>query len=314
MFNTEDTYAYFQGNIVPFPEANLSIMTHAFNYGTGYFGGIRGYWNEEHQQLHLFRLQEHYDRLCRSGRLMMMSFAENYTFEQFQDIIMQVLQKSNIRSDVYIRPIVYKSSLEIGPRMHNIDDDFTIYLVPLGDYVALTGLRCGVSSWRRVTDNALPARGKINGAYVNSAFAKTEALQNGYDEAIVLDEDGFVVEGSAENIGIVRDGTIITPSFSSAILEGITLKTVKTLATDHKIPLIERSIARTELYSADEVFLCGTGAQISPVIEIDNRPIADGKPGKISTLLQEHYFNLVKGKTPQSPHHKQWLTPVYKNT
>ncbi|MEI6222878.1 MAG: branched-chain amino acid transaminase [bacterium] len=308
MFKTEETYTYFQGKIVPFHEAKVSVMCHAFNYGTGFFGGIRGNWNEEEQQLYIFRLEQHYKRLSSSSRLLLMKFHEKVSFEMFENVILDVVKKSNIKSDVYIRPLVYKSSDIVGVRLNDLEDDWTVYLAPLGDYVPLTGIRCCSSSWRRISDNAISARGKITGSYANSAFSKSEALMHGFDEAIVLDQNGFVVEGSAENLFIVREGTIITPNFSSDILEGITRKTILQLAQDHGIPIVERSIGRTEIYYADELFLCGTGAKVCPVIEVDYRKIGDGTPGPIATRLQKLYFDTVKGKIPQ---YKNWLTPVY---
>lgn len=308
MFKTEESYAYFEGAVVPFSQAKISVMNHAFNYGTGFFGGIRGNWNEEEQQLYVFRLKDHYERLCGSSRLMMMTFHLKTSFEKFSSVIIEIIKKSNIKSDVYIRPLVYKSSTIVGVRLHDLEDDWTAYMAPLGDYISLEGITCGTSSWRRISDNAISARGKITGAYANSALSKTEAVLNGFDEAIVLDENGCVVEGSAENLFLVRQGVLITPPYSSDILEGITRKTMLQLAKDEGIPLVERQIGRTELYYADEIFLCGTGAKVSPVITIDHRPIGNGKAGPISTKLQKLYFDVVKGKIEK---YKNWLTAIY---
>ncbi len=309
MFNTEDTYAYFEGKIVPFKEAKVSVMNHAFNYGTAVFGGVRANWNEEEQQAYLFRPADHFKRLADSSRLMFMTFHERYTAEEFTKICAELIKKSNLKEDVYFRPVVYKSTEIVGVRLHNLDDELTIYMIPLNDYVPLTGLRCGFSSWRRTSDNAIPARGKINGSYVNSAFSKTEAVKNGFDEAIVTDQEGHVVEGSAENLFIIRDGVAYTPSPSSDILEGITRKTLMQLLRDDLgVQVIERNIGRTELFYADEVFLCGTGAKVAPVVEIDHRMIGNGKAGPISQKLQTLYFDVVKGNVAK---YKSWLAPIF---
>jgi branched-chain amino acid aminotransferase len=211
---------------------------------------------------------------------------------------------------VYVRPIVYKSSETIGVRLHNLDADITIFGVPFGQYIDTEGgIRAQVSSWRRSDDNAIPARGKITGAYVNGALAKSEAQLNGFDEAIVLTSDGHVSEGSAENLFIVKDGVLITPPVTDNILEGITRRRLMELARDEfGATVVERSIDRTELYNADEVFLCGTGAQISPVIEIDRRAVGAGRPGPLTRDLSRTYFDAVRGRNPA---YRDWLTPVY---
>ena len=211
--------------------------------------------------------------------------------------------------DVYMRPLIYKSSELIGVRLHNLDADFTIFAIPFGKYIDTeTGVRAQVSSWRRTDDNAIPARSKITGAYVNSALAKSEAQLNGFDEAIVLTQDGHVSEGSAENLFIVRDGMLITPPVSDNVLEGITRRRLMSVADDMGVSVIERSIDRTELYTADEIFLCGTGAQVSPVIEVDRRTVGDGSPGPITSRLSHTYFDAVRGKLDA---YRSWLTPVY---
>jgi branched-chain amino acid aminotransferase len=305
---TSDLWAFFRGEIVPLADANISVMTHGFNYGTAVFEGIRAYWNEDEEQLYALELPAHYRRIHRSASLLLMEIAQ--TPEELAEITIDLLRRDNLRQDAYVRPIVYKSSETIGVRCHNLDADITIFAVPFGQYIDThDGIRAQVSSWRRVDDNAIPARGKITGAYVNGALAKTEAQLNGFDEAIVLTSDGHVSEGSAENIFLVRDGVLLTPPVTDNILEGITRRRLIEIASsDLGVEVVERSIDRTELYAADEVFLCGTGAQISPVVEIDRRRVADGRPGGVTRALSERYFDAVRGRVPA---YRDWLTPVY---
>lgn len=301
-------FAYFQGKIIPFAEAKISVMTHAFNYGTGVFEGIRAYWNAKEKQMFVLKMEDHYQRLLHSCKIMNIDIKKSV--KELCDITIELLKKNNYKEDVYIRPLAYKSDTKIGVRLHDLADDLTIYLAPFGDYLDVTkGIKCMVSSWTRIDDTMIPARGKITGIYVNSAFSKTEAMLNGFDEAIVMDNTGHVVEGSAENLFIIRNGVAITPAVNENILEGITMKEViKLLENELKVKVEARSIDRSELYIADEVFLCGTGAQISPVIEIDRRKVANGKPGKITQKLSKLYFDAVKGNNKK---YKDWLTPVY---
>lgn len=304
---TTELWAFFRGGFVPLREANVNVMTHAFNYGTAVFEGIRAYWNTDQEQLFALDLVPHYERLKRSAALLMMDVP--LSAQELADATVELLRRDKLREDAYVRPLIYKSSETIGVRLHNLDADVTIFAVPFGQYIDTEGgVRAQVSTWRRTDDNAIPARGKITGAYVNGAFAKSEAQLNGYDEAIVLTQDGHVSEGSAENLFIVRDGVLITPPVTDNILEGITRRRLMAMAQDLGIGVIERSIDRTELYSADEVFLCGTGAQLSPVIEIDRRPIAAGRPGPITRRLSDGYFDAVRGRLDA---HRDWLTPVY---
>jgi len=222
----------------------------------------------------------------------------------------ELIRRNNFRQDVYIRPFAFKSSEEIGVRLHNLKDSFAIYVTPFGNYVEVDGgIRCMVSSWRRIDDNVAPARAKITGIYVNSALAKTEAMENGFDEAIMLTHDGHVCEGSAENIFLLRDGKVSTPPTSDNILEGLTrLAMIELLRKEFDIEVVERSIDRSELYIADEIFLCGTGAQISPVIDVDRRPIGDGQVGPVVSQLQKLYFDIVRGRNNK---YRSWLSPVY---
>ncbi len=276
--------------------------------GTACFEGIRGYWNAEEQQIYLFRLREHYERLLRSCRIL--RFELPYTVDDLVEISSELVRRNEQHEDVYLRPVAYISNEIIGVRLHNMKYSFLLTSEPMGNYVDLVGLRCGVSSWRRIDDNALPARAKICGGYVNAAFAKTEALQNGLDEAIMLTHDGHVSEGSAENIFLVINGELVTPSPSENILLGITRDTIiKVAAQELGIPTRERQIDRTELYIADEVFMCGTGAQIAPVTQIDHSLVGNGEVGPISRKLQDLYFDIVRGKHPK--YSEQWCTPVY---
>jgi branched-chain amino acid aminotransferase len=305
---TTQLWAFFRGEFVPLREANINVMTHGFNYGTAVFEGIRAYWNADEEQLYALELVAHYERIRASARLLMMDVEQSP--EELAEITVEVLRRDGLREDVYIRPIVYKSSELIGVRLHNLESDITIFGVPFGQYIDTeAGIRAQVSSWRRTDDNAIPARGKITGAYVNGAFAKSEAQLNGYDEAIVLTADGHVSEGSAENLFIVKGGRLITPAVTDNILEGITRRRLIEIARgDMGVEVVERTIDRTELYAADEVFLCGTGAQISPVIEIDRRKVGTGRPGPITRQLSRTYFDAVRGRLPA---YRDWLTPVY---
>ncbi len=305
---TTELWAFFRGEFVPLREANVNVMTHGFNYGTAVFEGIRAYWNADEEQLFGLELVAHYERIHRSAALLMMEV--RHSPQELAEITVELLRRDGLREDVYLRPIVYKSSESIGVRLHNLDADITIFGVPFGQYIDTEGgIRAQVSSWRRTDDNAIPARAKITGAYVNGAFAKTEAQLNGYDEAIVLTADGHVSEGSAETLFIVKDDVLITPPITDNILEGITRgRFLQIAARDLGRETLVRSLDRTELYTADEVFLCGTGAQISPVIEIDRRRIGTGRPGPITKALANIYFDAVRGKVPA---YRDWLTPVY---
>jgi len=307
-FDRDSAWVYFQGEMRRYRDCHLGPMTHALHYGTGCFEGIRAYWNDSQEQLFLFRVQEHYERLRQSTRIL--KIALPLGTDELTSVTADLLRRNQFRSDVYVRPLAYKSTEDIGVRLHNLDDAFLIYAQPFGNYIeAAQGARCIVSSWRRVDDNTAPARAKITGTYVNSALAKTEAYENGADEAIVLGQDGHVCEGSAENLFMVRKGTLITPPVYDNILEGITRATVMQLwAEELGLPVLERSIDRSELYIADEVLLCGTGAQLSPVIEIDHRPVGDGEIGPYARQLHRLYSQLVRGEVEK---YREWCLPVY---
>ncbi len=300
--------AYFQGGYVPVEEANVSVMTHSFNYGTGLFEGIRGYYAKEEDNVLIFRLREHVDRMMRNCNVLCMDIPE--TREDLERLCVELVKKSGFREGVYIRPVCYKSELSLGPKLKGVESSLCCYVIKLGDYCDIeTGLDVAVSSWRRLSDNAIPSRIKSVGSYVNSALASSEASLAGFDEAIFLREDGTVAEGSAMNVFIVLDGKLITPPPASDILVGITRNTAMQLAQDELgLEVVERPIARTELYVCDEVFFCGTGAQIAPVRSVDRRLVGSGQPGPISRKLQDIYFSVVTGQVEK---YREWCTPVF---
>ena len=302
-----DPYAYFRGEIIPLADAKIGVMTHAFNYGTAVFEGIRGNWNEEEETTFLFRVREHYARLEQSCRILNLPFNED--IDNLIDITIEIAAKSGYREDIYIRPLVYASSEVLGVRLHGLETDVVVFVAPFGPYLDIEqGARCHTSTWRRVDDMGIPPRAKVTGIYVNSALAKTEAQLNGFDEAIVLNSDGHVSEGSGENIFIIRDGVLLTPPPSDNVLEGITAQTVKILAANELgIETIVRTIDRTELYIADEVFMTGTAAHVTPVVEVDRRSINGGVPGPITKQLVESYSNVIRGK---NKNYEDWCLPV----
>jgi branched-chain amino acid aminotransferase len=303
-----NTWVYFDGEFGHYNDIKLGLMTHALHYGTGVFEGIRAYWNTKQEQLHLLQAPQHFDRLRRSANVMRLHLP--HTTEELVNLTVELLRRNQFKSDVYIRPLLFTASEEIGVRLHNINQSFLIYAIPFGNYVEIEGgLRCMVSTWRRVPDQSLPARAKVTGSYAQSALAKSEANEAGYDEAIVLTVDGHVSEGSAENLFMIKDGTFVTPPVTDDILEGITRTLVIGLIKEELgMPVIERSIDRTELYTCDELLMCGTGAQVAPVIEVDRRMVGDGKVGEFTLELQNIYFGAVRGETPK---YKDWTIPVY---
>jgi branched-chain amino acid aminotransferase len=300
--------AFVRGEFVPLEDATINVMTHAFNYGTAVFEGIRGNWNAEHKQLYLFKVRGHFERLRQSAKIMRMEL--RYSDDELVQITNDLVRRNGYNEDVYVRPMVYKSSEQVGVRMHDLEDDFLLFVTPFGAYLDPdAGVRCMTSSWRRIDDTMIPARAKVNGLYVNNAMAKTEAQLNGFDEAIMLNVDGHVSEGSGENIVIIRHGKLITPPESDNILEGLTLDTALEFATQEMgLEVEKRSIDRSELYIADEIFMTGTAAHLTPVTEVDRVTIGDGSFGPISKRLQETYFDMITGKLPQYSH---WLDAVY---
>ncbi len=302
----ENLVAYFEGEYVALGDAKVSIMTHAFMYGTAVFEGIRAYWNEDQGVLYGLKLREHMERIRRNANILLMS--DLPPVDELVHIVVETIRRNGFREDAYIRPCLYKSGKAIGVRLHNLPHELTVLALPFGNYIDIDkGVRLMTSTWRRNTDDALPARGKIVGGYVNMAFQKSEAELNGFDEALVLTSDGHASEASAANMFVVRDGVLLTPPVSDDILEGVTRKAVLELAEVLGIPVETRSIDRSEIYVADEMFLCGTGVQLSPVIELDHRPIAGGAIGPITKQLHEAYFAAVRGRDPRFAH---WLTPI----
>jgi len=292
-------YAFFRKQFMPLSEAKIGIMTHALHYGTACFEGIRGNWDSERETFCIFRIQDHYKRMLEGCRILKMSLP--HSVDELCELTGQLLIRSGHRENVYIRPLAYKSSEAIGVRLHDLEDDLCIVVTTLPPYLDVeNGVRCCTSSWRRVDDTMIPPRGKICGIYVNSALAKTEAWENGFDEAILLTQDGHVSEGSGENIFLVLGGKLVTPPSSDNILVGITRDTVMKLAKNELgIDTIERQVDRSELYVAEECFFTGTAANIAPVLEIDHRPVGTGKIGKITVGLQSLFGEVILGRNPK---------------
>ena len=301
-------HAYFRGKIVPYSEAKVGVLTHGFNYGTGVFAGLRAYWNDDQEQLYIFRPNDHFERFLNSAKIMCMEF--DHDPGSLTEVTLQLLRKEAYQRDVYIRPLAYKEDEIVGVKLHDLVDEISIAALPFDSYVANdTNAHVTISSWRRIDDNMIPARGKISGAYANSALIKTDAVKSGFDEALVLTQDGHVSEGSAMNFFMVRNGVLITPSITENILEGITRRTAIELARKELgLQTQERPIDRTEIYMSDELFLTGTAAQIVAITRVDHREIGDGKLGPVSSQLRELYQQAVRGKLAKYTH---WNTPVY---
>jgi len=304
----KDVVVYHDGRYVPYGDARVGLLTHGLNYGTGCFEGIRGYWDEDHEQIHLFRLREHFERMQQSCKIL--SIRLPHSVDDMCRHATELIRINAYRQDVYIRPLAFKAAEEVGVRLHNVRDDFAIVAVAHRNYFdGSHGLRACVSSWRRMDDNTAPARAKLTGIYVSSALAKTEAYNNGFDEAILLTNDGHVAEGSAENIFIVRDGVVITPPVCDNILEGITRSSLMELCrAELGVEVAERSIDRSELYVADEVFFSGTAVGVSPVIEVDRRTVGEGRVGRIAQTLSDLYHGITLGRNER---YLRWLTPCF---
>jgi len=300
-------YAFFEGKIVPMAEAKVSIATHGFMYATSIFEGIRAYWNAEQKQMYVLRMADHLERMFDSMKVMLLEI--KYSAAQLSDIIVDLLKRQEFDVDVYIRITVYKSAKKIGVGLQNVPSDICIFAVPFDDYYeGKEGLHVCVSNWRRVEDNAIPARCKIVGAYANSALSKADAVTAGFDESIVLSESGSVSEGSAMNVFLVRKGELITPSGTENILEGITRASILTMADDLNIKTQVREVDRSELYRAEELFFTGTGAQVKSILSVDKRPVGNGQLGPVTKKLMEQYYAMGEGKIAK---YKHWLTPVY---
>ncbi len=302
-------HAFFEGKFVSLEDARLSIMTHAFLYGTAVFEGIRAYYNPNLKELFIFRPHEHYQRFLNSCKLLKIQLPLNEN--ELVNLTVELLRRNEAREDVYIRPVAYKSARRIGLRLDD-ENDFLLFSVPMGAYLSReNALKLMISSWRRIEDNAIPARCKVNGSYVNLALAAAEARDNGFDEAILLNEDGSVSEAAGMNLFIVRGGTLITPLVTDNALEGITRSTIFEVARRAGIPCLERTIDRSELYVADELFICGTGAEVAVGGSVDNRPVGNGKIGPITSQIQKAYFSIVRGEDSGMD---DWLIPIWNSS
>ena len=295
-------HAFFEGKIVPLADAKINIATHGFLYGTAVFTGMRAYWNEEKKRLFVFRPYDHFRRLLHSTRIMAMK--TSYDEESLNQLTLDVLRTDHWQQDVYIRPTFYKSDMGIGVRLHDLKDEFCLFTMAFEKYVKNdSNAHVTISSWRRIDDNMIPARGKVAGAYANSALIKTDANRAGFDEALVLDQNGHISEGSAMNIFMLRDGVLITPPVTDNILEGITRMTVMELAKDELgLQVVERSIDRTEVFVSEELFMTGTAAEITAVTKIDHRPVGAGVMGPITTKLRGLYDEVISARNPKYQH------------
>ena len=295
-------HVFFEGKIVPFEEAKVSVATHAFNYGTAVFGGIRGYWNDEKKKLYIFRPYDHYRRLLNSGRMMNMQIP--FDEESLIQLTLDLVRTEGWETDIYIRPLIYKADLGIGVRLHDLRDELTVFSMPFQQYVKNdTNAHVTISSWRRLDDNMIPARGKISGAYANSALIKTDAQRAGFDEALVLNQNGHISEGSAMNVFMVRDGAVFTPPVTDNILEGITRRTATELVRNElDLEVMERPIDRTELYVCDELFMTGSAAEIVAITKVDYRPIGAGVMGPVTSKLREIFNGVIRAKNPKYAH------------
>jgi len=302
-----ETTVYFGGQFVPMREAHVGILTHALHYGTGVFEGIRAYWNETSEELFVMRPREHYERWQRNCGIL--RIAVPHSAEELCAITVELLRRNHFRTNIYIRPLAYKSAQRIGVATDD-RDAFAIAAIPFGEYFAAqNGLHAGVSAWRRNEDNAIPPRAKITGAYANSALATDDAHRCGFDEAILLNQSGHVTEGATCNLFMVRNGRLITPPITEDVLEGITRDTVMELARrEMEVETIERPIDRSELYCCDELFLAGTGVAIVPVVRVDHRPVKDGAVGPLTSRVRQLYFDATLGRMPA---YRKWLLPVY---
>ncbi|MBV8434345.1 MAG: branched-chain amino acid transaminase [Candidatus Eremiobacteraeota bacterium] len=299
---------YAEGGFRRYEDAKVGLLTHGLQYGTGCFEGIRGYWVPEDEELYLVLLRDHYERLMTSAKILTMSVPKSV--DELIGITKELCLRNRFETNVYVRPFIYKAAEDVGVRLHNVRDAFAIVPVPFTAYLDTTrGLHVCVSSWRRADDTMAPPRAKITGLYINSALAKSEAIENGYDEAILLSHDGHVAEGSAENIFLVRRGVLVTPDPSQNVLEGCTRRAIMDIAAqEFGLQVIERSVDRGELYAADEVFFTGTAAGVGYVASIDRRTVGDGAMGPVTHRLRDYYERVVTGREPR---YAQWLTPTY---
>jgi len=306
----DESTVFAQGKFLRYDEARVGLLTHGLNYGTGCFEGIRGYWNGDERELYLLQLHEHYERLHRSAHILMMELP--HSIDALCEITVELCARNRFEENIYIRPIIYKAAEDVGVRLTGVPDAFAIVAIPFEKYFdAEHGLRVGVSSWRRIDDTMAPARAKITGVYVNSALAKTEAQLNGFDEAVMLSHDGHVAEGSASNLFMVKGGVLVTPDATQNVLEGITRRNIATIAkSELGITVVERAVDRSELYTAEEIFLTGSAAGVAFVASVDHRRIGTGQIGPITRGLAEIFERITYGRDPK---YRSWLTPTYAN-
>lgn len=300
--------AYFRGNFVPFKEANVSIASSPVLYGLSIYTVFGATWNSDHKKLYIFRLKDHYQRLVNSAKIMdFHDFSSVCSFKDFQLIMRRLLDDNDVKEDVLVRVTIFVDELIAGTRINGLRNSWSAYVYPMGEILPASGVNVCVSSWVRATDNAIPARAKVNGNYVNASLMKNEALQNGFDDAIALDGNGQVTEGTVANIFMVRDGQLITPECSSDILEGITRNSIMRMAKDLGIDCRQAPIDRTELYIADELFYCGSSARITPILSVDKRPVGDGKVGSVTTRLIKEFEIILRGENNK---YSDWLATV----
>jgi branched-chain amino acid aminotransferase len=306
--NINESIVFADGQFRRYGDARVGLLSHGLNYGTGCFEGIRGYWQPEDRELYLLQLREHFERLHASAGILLMKVP--YPVDELIEITRELCARNGFEEDVYVRPLIYKAAEDVGVRLSGVPDAFAIAAIPFSKYFDTdAGLRCCVSSWRRIDDTMAPARAKICGAYVNSALAKSEAQMNGFDEAIMLSYDGHVSEGSAANLFLVKRGTVFTPDSSQNVLEGITRRTVLTFAKNELgLPVVERAIDRSELYAADELFLTGTAAGITFVSSVDHRVVGSGAIGPVTRDLAALFARLTSAREPK---YRQLLTATY---
>lgn len=302
----QEGMVFFKGQIVPLAQANVSITTHALNYGTGCFEGIRAYWNEEKKQLFVLKMRDHYRRFLNSCRLVRIDCP--YSVDELCDMTLELLRQNHLQADTYIRPLAFKASQVIKVTLDGLRDEIAVFCTPMGNYVSVSGLKVQVSAWERISDNAVPSRAKTTGSYINAALAVDQARRDGYDDTILLNSEGHVAEASGANLFVVRGGKLVTPSVTEDILEGITRQVVRALADRLGYEVQERTVDRTELYVCEEAFLVGTGAQVAPIVSVDGRPVGDGQVGPVVRALQEAYFHAVRGDDPEC---LEWLDTVY---
>jgi branched-chain amino acid aminotransferase len=300
--------AFHKGEYIPLEQASVGVMTHALHYGTAIFEGIRGNWNAEEEQSYIFRMRDHYERMLQGCSMMHISLP--YSVDELCDITVEMVERCGYTEDIYIRPLAYKSTERVATlNLHTLDDGFTVFAIPFGAYMDLeAAAHCCTSSWRQPEDTMVPPGMKISGGYVNNILAKSDAVAAGFDEAILLNQAGYVCEGTGENLFIIRNGKLATPPLDDNILPGITRSTVMDIAyNEMELGVEERHILRSELYIADELFLTGTAAHLTPVGKVDNRSIGDGNMGSVTRELQTLYFDIVRGRNPKYRH---WCTPA----